>query len=46
MKLANNTFTRALKQGDKQVGLWVTLSSPFAAPLPPRSLHPQDTTGR
>ena len=31
MKLANNTFTRALKQGDKQVGLWVTLSSPFAA---------------
>ena len=31
MKLTNNTFTRALKQGDKQVGLWVTLSSPFAA---------------
>ena len=31
MKLANNTFTRALKQGDKQFGLWVTLSSPFAA---------------
>ena len=31
MKMANNTFTRALANGDKQVGLWVTFSSAFVA---------------
>jgi 4-hydroxy-2-oxoheptanedioate aldolase len=31
MELHRNTFTHALAAGDKQVGLWVTLSSAFAA---------------
>ncbi|KIN74920.1 HpcH/HpaI aldolase family protein [Sulfitobacter guttiformis] len=31
MELKANTFTRALAHGDKQVGLWITLSSPFVA---------------
>ncbi len=31
MQLARNPFTQALKDGRKQVGLWISLSSPFAA---------------
>lgn len=31
MKLTPNAFTRAIKAGQKQIGLWVSLSSPFAA---------------
>lgn len=31
MKLASNTFTQAIRSGDKQIGLWVSLSSGFAA---------------
>lgn len=31
MKLKQNPFTRALAAGDKQVGLWVTLSGAFSA---------------
>ncbi|MCX7558757.1 aldolase/citrate lyase family protein [Sulfitobacter sp. F26204] len=31
MKLAANTFTRALAAGKKQIGLWISLSSPFAS---------------
>lgn len=31
MKLASNPFTQALKQGTQQIGLWVSLCSPFAA---------------
>lgn len=31
MNLAPNAFTRAIKAGQKQIGLWVSLSSPFAA---------------
>lgn len=31
MKLASNPFTHALAAGDKQVGLWINLASPFAA---------------
>ena len=30
MQLAPNTFTRALAAGEKQLGLWISLSSPFA----------------
>jgi 4-hydroxy-2-oxoheptanedioate aldolase len=31
MKLKTNPFTKALKDGDKQLGLWVSLSNGFAA---------------
>ncbi len=31
MKLPPNPFTRALRAGEKQIGLWVSLSSNFAA---------------
>ena len=31
MKLASNPFTRALRQKQQQVGLWVSLSNNFAA---------------
>ncbi|WP_108882372.1 aldolase/citrate lyase family protein [Anderseniella sp. Alg231-50] len=31
MKLAQNRFTRAIAAGNKQVGLWISLSSPFVA---------------
>lgn len=31
MKLQNNTFTQALAAGEKQIGLWFTLCSNFAA---------------
>ena len=31
MQMAPNPFTRALTAGDKQIGLWLSLSSPFAA---------------
>lgn len=31
MKLAVNAFTHAIRAGEKQIGLWVTLSSNFAA---------------
>jgi 4-hydroxy-2-oxoheptanedioate aldolase len=31
MKLAHNIFTRAIKNGDKQIGLWVTLADGLAA---------------
>lgn len=31
MKLAPNAFTQALRSGKKQVGLWISLSSNFAA---------------
>ena len=31
MKLASNPFLRALKAGERQIGLWFTLSSNFAA---------------
>lgn len=31
MKLSSNAFTRALRDGDKQIGLWVSLLSNFAA---------------
>ncbi len=31
MKLAPNPFTRAIRAGEKQIGLWVSLSSNFAA---------------
>lgn len=33
MNLAPNAFTRAIKAGKKQIGLWVSLSSPFAAEI-------------
>jgi len=33
MKLPNNTFTHALREGNKQVGLWVTLSNNYAAKI-------------
>jgi 4-hydroxy-2-oxoheptanedioate aldolase len=31
MKLATNAFTQAIRSGKKQIGLWVSLSSNFAA---------------
>lgn len=31
MKLASNPFTHAIAAGDKQVGLWISLASPFVA---------------
>ena len=31
MELAANPFTRALANGDKQIGLWISLCSNFAA---------------
>lgn len=31
MKLARNSFTHALAAGQRQLGLWISLSSPFAA---------------
>ncbi|NNE50838.1 MAG: 4-hydroxy-2-oxo-heptane-1,7-dioate aldolase [Sulfitobacter sp.] len=31
MKLEQNEFTRAIAAGKKQIGLWVSLASPFAA---------------
>ena len=31
MKLASNTFTQALASGSKQIGLWISLCSNFAA---------------
>lgn len=31
MKLAANAFTRAIRAGEKQIGLWTSLSSNFAA---------------
>ncbi len=31
MKLARNPFTHAIAKGEKQVGLWVSLTSPYAA---------------
>jgi len=31
MKLSANTFTQALRNGEKQIGLWVSLSHSFAA---------------
>ena len=31
MNLPPNSFTRAIARGDKQLGLWITLSSPYAA---------------
>lgn len=31
MQLEPNLFTRALAQRDKQIGLWISLASPFAA---------------
>lgn len=31
MELARNPFTHAIAAGDKQVGLWISLSSPFVA---------------
>ncbi|WP_299414939.1 aldolase/citrate lyase family protein [uncultured Sulfitobacter sp.] len=31
MKLASNAFTKAIADKQKQIGLWVSLSSPFAA---------------
>ncbi|MGI9522063.1 MAG: HpcH/HpaI aldolase family protein [Hyphomicrobiaceae bacterium] len=31
MKLAPNPFTQAIRSGNKQIGLWVSLSSSFAA---------------
>ncbi|MEP2031195.1 MAG: aldolase/citrate lyase family protein [Paracoccaceae bacterium] len=31
MNLSPNPFTRAIKSGQKQIGLWVSLCSPFAA---------------
>ena len=33
MKLEQNPFTQSLAKGEKQVGLWVSLSSPFSAEL-------------
>lgn len=33
MKLASNPFTQALRTGEKQIGLWVSLSSGFAAEI-------------
>lgn len=37
MDMTQNTFTRALAQGDKQIGLWVTLSSGFVAEVTAQS---------
>lgn len=31
MKLKRNSFTHAIAAGDKQLGLWISLNSPFAA---------------
>ena len=31
MQLEDNRFTRALAEGKKQVGIWISLASPFAA---------------
>lgn len=31
MKLARNPFTHAIAAGEKQIGLWISLCSPFAA---------------
>jgi len=31
MKLTSNRFTQALKRGERQLGLWISLSSAFAA---------------
>ncbi|MDB4240804.1 aldolase/citrate lyase family protein [Yoonia sp.] len=31
MKLAQNKFTHAIAAGDKQIGLWISLASPFVA---------------
>ena len=31
MKLPENRFKRALREGRQQIGLWCTLSSPYAA---------------
>jgi 4-hydroxy-2-oxoheptanedioate aldolase len=31
MHLAPNRFTRAIAKGEKQIGIWINLSSPFAA---------------
>ncbi len=31
MQMSSNPFTRALAAGEKQIGLWLSLSSPFAA---------------
>ena len=33
MKLPNNTFAHSLRDGKKQVGLWVTLSNNYAAKI-------------
>jgi len=33
MELARNPFTHAIAAGDKQVGLWISLASPFVADL-------------
>ncbi len=31
MKLDPNPFTRAIRSGEKQIGLWISLANPFAA---------------
>lgn len=33
MKLTSNAFTQAIRKGEKQIGLWVTLSSNYAAEI-------------
>jgi 4-hydroxy-2-oxoheptanedioate aldolase len=33
MKLAKNPFTKAIRQGEKQIGLWVALTSNYSAEL-------------
>ena len=31
MKLAHNPFTRAIARGEKQIGIWISLTSAYAA---------------
>jgi 4-hydroxy-2-oxoheptanedioate aldolase len=33
MKLPENPFLKAIRSGESQIGLWITLSSPFAAEI-------------
>ena len=33
MQLATNSFTHAIAKGDKQIGIWISLASPFAAEI-------------
>lgn len=39
MKLASNPFTKALSEGKQQIGLWVSLCSPFAAEVVAHSAY-------